>query len=46
MGRVARFDTFCNECGKFLNEEIGVAVDKRWHGTVTHLVRAIFVRSG
>ena len=27
-----------------LNEEIGVAVDKRRHGTVTHLGRAISVR--
>ena len=41
---MARFNTFWDECGKFLNEEIGVAVEERKHGTVTHLGRAISVR--
>ena len=41
MGRAAQFDTFWDECGKYLNEEIGVAVDEQRHGTVTHLGRAI-----
>ena len=41
MGRAAQFDTFWDECGKYLNEEIGVAVDERRHGTVNHLGRAI-----
>ena len=43
-GRAAQFDTFWDECGKYLNEEIGVAVDERRHSTLTHLGRAISVR--
>ena len=30
--------------GKYINEEIGVAVDDRRHGEVTHMAKAISVR--
>jgi len=40
----AKFDIFWEECGRFLNEDTGVAVDDRRHGEITHLARAIFVR--
>ena len=35
---------FWKECSKFLNKEIGVAVDEWQHGIVTHLGKAISVR--
>ena len=35
---------FWEECGKFLNEDVGVAVDDRRHGEITHLAKAISVR--
>ncbi len=43
-GRVAKFDKFWEECSKYLNEDIGVAVDERRRGTITHLGRTISVR--
>ena len=43
-GLPTKFDFFWKECGKFLAEDIGVAVDERRHGTITHLARAISVR--
>ena len=38
------FEAFWDECNHFLNEEIGVAVDDRRHGQVTHLARAISIK--
>ena len=45
LGVAAKFDIFWEECGRFLNEDIGVAVDDRRHGEITHLARAISVRN-
>jgi len=43
-GQATKFDVFWEECGRFLNEDIGIAVDDRRHGEITHLARAISVR--
>ena len=43
-GRSAKFNTFWEECAKFLNEDVGNAVDDRRHGQITHLARAISIR--
>ncbi len=43
-GQVSKYDEFWEECRKFLNEDIGTAVDDRRHGQITHLARAISVR--
>ena len=43
-GLPTKFDFVWKKCGKFLAENIGVAVDERRHGTITHLARAISVR--
>ena len=40
-GRRSQYDVFWSECQKFLEEDIGSAVDDRRHGIVTHLARAI-----
>ena len=39
-----QYDTFWEECGKFLNEEITPATDDRRHGNICHLSRAMSVR--
>lgn len=39
-----KYESFWDECEKFLNESVGVAVDDRRHGAVTHLARVISVR--
>ena len=39
-----KYDTFWDEARKYINEEIGVAVDDRRHGEVTHMAKAISVR--
>ncbi len=44
QGHSNKYEYFWGECEKFLNEDIGVAVDDRRHGIVTHLARAISVR--
>ena len=36
-GAASKYESFWNECGKFLKEDIGTAVDDRRHGEVTHL---------
>ena len=41
---VSKYEQFWVECEKFLNEDIGTAVDERRHGEVTHLARAISLR--
>ena len=43
-GKRSQYDVFWSECQKFLEEDIGSAVEYRKHGTVTHLARAISVR--
>ena len=42
-GQASRYDTFWEECAKYLSEEVGSAVDDRRHGQITHLARAISV---
>ena len=39
-----KFSVFWDEAKKFINEDLGVAVDDRRHGEVTHLAKAISVR--
>ena len=39
-----KYDVFWDEARKYINEEIGVAVDDRRHGEVTHMAKAISVR--
>ena len=39
-----KFNVFWDEAQKFINEDLGVAVDDRYHGEVTHLAKAISVR--
>lgn len=43
-GHTTNFKCFWEECGKFINEDVGVAVDDRRHGEITHLAKAISVR--
>ena len=43
-GRAAKFNSFWEQCSRFLNEDVGAAVDDRRHGEITHLARAISVR--
>ena len=40
----SKYDSFWEECNKFLSEDIGTAVDDSRHDQVTHLARAISVR--
>ena len=40
----SQYDDFWNECQKFLQEDISVAVDERRHGQICHLSRAISIR--
>ena len=40
----SQYDTFWEECQKFLNEDMTDAVDDRRHGCITHLGRAISIR--
>ena len=39
-----KYDVFWSECGTFLEEEVGTAVDERRHGTITHIATAISFR--
>ena len=39
-----RFEHFWSEAMKYINEDLGVAVDDRRHGDVTHLAKAISIR--
>ena len=43
-GQQSHFDSFWDECWKFLNEEISTAVHDRRHCRITHLARAVSVR--
>ena len=43
-GRQAKFDTFWDEAKKFIEEDVGVAVDDRRHSTVLHVAKAVSVR--
>ena len=38
-----RYDTFWDECKKFLKEEVGTAVDDRRHSDVTHIANTISI---
>ena len=38
-GHASKFNTFWEVCKKFLNEDVGVAVDDRHHGEITHLAK-------
>ena len=42
-GQAAKFNSFWEQCARFLNEDVGAAMDDRWHGEITHLARAISV---
>jgi hypothetical protein len=44
QGQSHKFEYFWSECEKFINEDIGRAVDDRRHGSVTHMARAISIR--
>ena len=39
-----KFDVFWAEAEKYLNEDIGTAVDDRRHAQITHLAKAISIR--
>ena len=43
-GRESKFDVFWDECSKYLQECIGLAVDDKRHSNVTHMASAISVR--
>ena len=43
-GKASKFDVFWEECAKFLQEEVGLAVDERRHSQVTHIACALSVR--
>ena len=43
-GHGTKYDIFWTECEKFLQEDIGLAVDERRHTSVTHLARVLSVR--
>ena len=40
----SNYNIFWDQCNQFLNEDIGVAIDDRRHGQVTHLAKAISIR--
>ena len=40
----SQYDSFWEDCQKFLTEDISAAVDDRRHGLITHLSRAISIR--
>ena len=39
-----KFEVFWSEAKKYINEDLGVAVDDRKHGEVTHLAKVISIR--
>ena len=43
-GRPPKYEKFWEECRRFLNDEVGVAIDDRRHGELTHLAKAISVK--
>ena len=43
-GQPPKYEKFWKECQRLLNDEVGVAVDDRRHGELTHLARAISVK--
>ena len=44
-GNKTKYDVFWDECGKFLKQNIGTAVDDRRHIGITHIATAISVRN-
>ena len=43
MAKKTKYDTFWNEAQKFLQEDVGLAVEERRHSEVTHLARALSI---
>ena len=43
-GKASKFDRFWDECTRFLQEEVGLAVDDRRHSQITHIAHALSVR--
>lgn len=43
-GQKSKYDAFWDEVQKFLQEDVGLAVEERRHSQVTHLARVISVR--
>ena len=43
-GAQSKYDDFWEECSKFLEQQVGTAVDDRRHTEVTHIATAISVR--
>lgn len=43
-GSKSKYDHFWEECSKFLEQQVGTAVDDRRHSDVTHIATAISVR--
>ena len=43
-GKKSQYDAFWEECAKFLQEDVGTAVDDRRHSDITHIATAISVR--
>ena len=43
-GKKSKYDTFWEECSKYLEETVGTAVDDRRHTNVTHVATAISIR--
>lgn len=43
-GKASKCDKFWDECSKYLQEEVGLAVDERRHSEVTHIASALSVR--
>ena len=44
-GPASKYKLFCDECGKFVHEDLGTGVDDRRHGDIMHLARAISVHN-
>ena len=42
-GQKSKYDAFWDEVQKFLQEDVGLAVEERRHSQVTHLARVISV---
>lgn len=43
-GTGSKYNVFWDECAKFLQEDVGLAVEERRHSEVTHLARVLSVR--
>lgn len=43
-GSKTHYGTFWDECKKYLEEDVGIAVDDRRHSDVIHIAKAISIR--